>query len=493
MKAGIKPADKADELQVLRRLSLALHGTIPSLQEVRQFFDDTRTDRLEHWTRRMLADKRFADYFAERLARSMVGKEGGQFVVFRRDRFVDWLSEQLQKNTPYDEMVRKIISETGLWTGNPATNFVTAAVNEGDVDENKLAGKTVRAFLGQRIDCAQCHDHKFDHWKQSEFEGLAAFYGQVRPSGLVGIEDLVQKDGLPIEYEVEDRTTLKNRTVPVSVPFHPEWIPDGGSRRARLAAWITHPSNRRFERAIANRVWGLLFGRAYSEPVDDLADPPEDYRDLLDLLGEDFRQHRCDLRRLIQMVAASDPFRLSSEFELPRDPHRTAAQELSGSNAAQSAWAVFPLIRLRPEQVIGSLYQSSSLQTVDQNSHLFFRTLRLIQGGQFVNEYGDLGENELLDRGGTIPQRLLLMNGELASGPTKSSPVNAVGRIALFASSDEKRVETAYLCCLSRLPSADERAYFVAEMRDKSGDERRQVVEDLIWTLYNSTEFSWNH
>ncbi len=492
-KAGIKPADRADDLQVLRRLSLALHGTIPSLQEVRQFVDDTRGDRLEHWTRRMLADKRFADYFAERFARGMVGKEGGQFVVFRRDRFVDWLSEQLQKNTPYDEMVRKIISETGLWTGNPATNFVTAAVNEGDVDENKLAGKTVRAFLGQRIDCAQCHDHKFDHWKQSEFEGLAAFYGQVRPSGLVGIEDMVQKDGQPIEYEVEDHTTLKNRTVAASVPFHPEWVPDGGSRRARLAAWITHPSNRRFERAIANRVWGLLFGRAYSEPVDDLADPPEDYRDLLDLLGEDFRQHHCDLRRLIQMVAASDPFRLSSEYELPRDQDRTAAQELSATNAAQSAWAVFPLIRLRPEQVIGSLYQSSSIQTVDQNSHLFFRTLRLIQGGQFVNEYGDLGENELLDRGGTIPQRLLLMNGELASGPTKSNPVNAVGRIALFASTDERRVETAYLCCLSRLPMADERAYFVAELRDKTGDERRQVVEDLIWTLYNSTEFSWNH
>lgn len=491
--AGIKPAEKADELQVLRRLSLALQGTIPSLQEVRQFTDDTRTDRLEHWTRRMLADKRFADYFAERLARGMVGKEGGQFVVFRRDRFVDWLSEQLQKNTPYDELVRKVISETGLWTGNPATNFVTAAVNEGDVDENKLAGKTVRIFMGQRIDCAQCHDHPFEHWKQSEFEGLAAFYGQVRPSGLVGIEDVEQKDGNPIEYEVDDRKTSEKRVVPISVPFHPECVPESGSRRARLAAWVTHPSNRRFERAIANRVWGLLFGRAYSEPVDDLPDPSNETRDLLDLLGEDFRQHHCDLRRLIQMVAASDPFRLSSEYELPRDPDRTPAQELAVINAAQSAWAVFPLIRLRPEQVIGSLYQSSSLQTVDQNSHLFFRTLRLIQGGQFVNEYGDLGENELLDRGGTIPQRLLMMNGELASGPTTSNPINSVGRIALFASTDEKRVETAYLCCLSRLPSADERAYFVAELRDKGGDERRHAVEDLIWTLYNTTEFSWNH
>jgi hypothetical protein len=492
-KSGIRPATKADELQVLRRLSLALHGTVPSLQEVRQFMADKRTDRLEHWTRRMLADKRFGDYFAERLARGMVGTEGAQFIVFRRDRFVDWLSEQLQHNTPYDELVRKVISETGLWTGNPATNFITAASNDGDIDENKLAGKTVRVFLGQRIDCAQCHDHPFDHWKQHEFEGLAAFYGQVRPSGLVGIEDMEKKDGKTIEYEVDDRKTLEKRVVPCSVPFLSERVPADGSRRARLAAWVTDPANRRFERAIANRVWGLLFGRSYIEPVDDLRDPPEDSRDLLDLLGEDFRQHNCDLRRLIQIVAASDPFRLSSEYDLPADVGNDSAKAQGILAAAEKEWALFPLIRLRPEQVIGALFQSSSIQTVDQNSHLLFRTIRLLQGGQFVNEYGDLGENELLDRGGTIPQRLLMLNGELAAGPTKSNPVNAVGRIALLASSDEKRVETAYLCCLSRLPTAEELQCFVTEMRDKPRDERRQAVEDLVWTLYNTTEFSWNH
>src|SRR5206468_647390 len=113
---------------------------------------------------RMLDDQRFAYYFAERLARSYVGTEAGQFLIFRRDRFVEWLSDELRKNTPYDDVVRSMISAQGLWTGEPATNFVTAGINEGNIDENKLAGKTVRAFLGQRIDCAQCHDHPFDNW-----------------------------------------------------------------------------------------------------------------------------------------------------------------------------------------------------------------------------------------------------------------------------------------------------------------------------------------
>ncbi|HEY2249811.1 MAG TPA: DUF1553 domain-containing protein, partial [Planctomycetaceae bacterium] len=287
--------------------------------------------------------------------------------------------------------------------------------------------------------------------------------------------------------------TLEKRVVPVSVPFHPEWLPEAGTRRERLAAWITNPANRRFERSIANRVWGLLFGRAYLEPVDDMADPVSDKQDLLDLVGEDFRLHNYDLRRLIQVMVASKPFHLASEFELPADSQRTPEAELAALKAAEQAWAVFPLIRLRPEQVIGSIFQSSSIQTADQNSHLLFRTLRLLQGGQFVNEYGDLGDNELLDRGGTIPQRLIMMNGELAAGPTKANPVNAVGRIALFASTDEKCIETAYLCCLTRRPTAEENAAFVADLTGKTGSERRDVVEDLIWILFNSTEFSWNH
>jgi hypothetical protein len=490
--AGVAPAEHASDLALLRRLSLALHGTVPSLEEIRQFEADARSDRLEHWTRRMLADKRFADYFAERLARALVGNDNGQFLIFRRGRFVDWLSEQLQQNTPYDEMVRTMISQSGLWTGKPAVNFVTAAINEGDVDENKLAGKTVRAFLGQRIDCAQCHDHPFDHWKQNEFESLAAFYGQVQQS-IVGIEDKATRDGKPVEYEVEDRKTLEKHAVPEAVPFHSEWLPESGARRARLAAWITHTDNRRFERAIANRVWGLLFGRAYDEPVDDLADPEDGTRDILDVLGEDFRAHHCDLRRLIQVVATSEPFRAASEFELPPEESLSLEKGLAGLNAAQAAWAVFPLMRLRPEQVIGSIFQSSSIRTADQNSHWTFRVLRLLQGGQFVREYGDLGENELADRGGTIPQRLLMMNGELASGPTKANPINAVGRIAMLASTDDKCVETAYLVCLTRRPTPDELEHFTAQLKDTKLDERRKIVEDLVWTLFNSTEFSWNH
>jgi hypothetical protein len=117
-----------------------LHGTIPSLEEIRRFEADTETQRIDRWAAAMLEDRRFADYFAERLARGFVGTEGGQFIVYRRDRFVTWLSEQIQQHRPYDEIVQEMIQDEGLWTGTPATNFMTAAVNEGEFDENKLEG-----------------------------------------------------------------------------------------------------------------------------------------------------------------------------------------------------------------------------------------------------------------------------------------------------------------------------------------------------------------
>jgi Protein of unknown function (DUF1549)/Protein of unknown function (DUF1553) len=513
--SGRAPATPADDLQVLRRLTLSLCGTIPSLEEIREFESSPSPDRLDQWTSRLLGDSRFADYFAERLARSFVGNEMGQFVIYRRDRFSDWLRQQLSKNAPYDETVRQMISGTGLWTDHPATNYITVAIANGELDENKLAGRTVRAFLGQRIDCAQCHDHPFAEWKQAQFQGIAALFGQTQNS-LVGIEDKSQKT-----YTVEDRKTLKKHVVEPSVPFHPEWLPASGTRREQLAAWVTHPDNRRFERATANRIWGLLFGKPFHAPVDDLPDPPaEADRDLLDLLGADFRAHHCDLRRMIRVIVASRAFRLDSAGDdadmaaekpmtskRPADSRSTAAPASAWNNDGDKTGdtgnpapadplgdlARFPVTRLRPEQLIGAMLQARSLRTIDQNSHLFVRATRFFQANDFVKEYGDLGENELDERSGTVSQALLRMNGKLAADAIKSDPLNASARLSTFAGSDATCLEGCYLVALTRRPTPAESEHFLQQMAAAGPKGRSQVVEDIFWSLFNSPEFSWNH
>ncbi len=494
----LQPVSTADELTVLRRITLALMGTVPSLEEIRAFEQDSGPDRLQRWTARFLHDQRYFDYFAERLARGFVGVEGGQFIVYRRDRFLNWLSGQLEANRQYPELVREMIGGNGLWTDEPEVNFVMAGYDDGEgFNKNKLAGRAVRAFLGQRIDCAQCHDHPFDHWKQNEFAGLAAHFGQLTLSA-VGV-----REDRDLKFEVEDRNTLEKKVVEPAVPFGDQWEPTKGTHRERLAAWITHPENRRLERAIVNRVWGLLFGRSWIEPVDDLPDPPGDQiagpkvegakhpktlkdgeADFLDLLGADFREHGYDLRRLIEVIVTSKPFLLESKSDV-EDSQRLGHMK--------EHFAIFPLTRLRPEQIIGSLLQASSLTTIDQNSHLISRFIKLTRSNDFVKEYGDLGENELEDRAGTIPQALLRMNGNLVSETIDAKPFTASGRISQMAPNDEKFLELCYLVCLTRRPAAEEADYFLPLLKQVQPKRRAQAVEDLYWTLFNSPEFAWNH
>ncbi len=400
--AEVTPTGAADDLQLYRRLSLVLHGTIPSLQEIREFESDREPERIERWTERLLQDKRFPDYFSQRLSRFLAGTEIGQFIVFRRDRFNAWLSEELRKSRPYDEMVRRMISKQGLWTGEPETNFVTAAVSNGNLDVNELTGRTVRAFLGQRIDCAQCHDHPFDHWKQGDFEGIAAYYGQTKQS-VAGIEDKSK-----LEYRIEDRKTLQERLVNPKVPHHPEWCGTKGTRREKLAAWVTHPENRAFERAVANRMWGLMFGRPWIDPVDGLPDPPEQ-EDLLDILGSDFRRHNCDLKRMIRVIVSSKVFRLDSK----RDGDQRDGDGERETEKLAAEWGMYPMSRLRPEQVIGAMLQGASVRTIDQNSNLLVRTIRFFREQDFVRDYGNIEGEELEERAGTIPQVLRRMNGKL--------------------------------------------------------------------------------
>lgn len=489
--AGVAAAPPADDLVVLRRLSLALHGTVPSLEELRLFERDRRPDRLGYWISAMLEDRRFADYFAERLARGFVGVEGGQFLIFRRDRFLSWLSSQIRQHAPYDEMVRRMITGEGVWTGQGEVNFITGAFADGEFDPNQLTARTVRAFLGQRIDCAQCHDHPFDHWTQSQFEGLTAHYGQVKLS-IAGIIDRPRQ-----EYVVEDRVTLEKRTVAADVPFHPEWQGDRGTRREKLARWITHPENRRFERATANRVWGLMFGKPFARqrPVDDLPDPDaDDSLRVLDLLGADFRDHGYDLRRLIQVIAGTRAFRMQSVHSLDEEIVTVESQpddQERPLDRVREHWGVFPLVRLRPEQVIGAMLQANNIRTIDQNSHLFVRARRFFQENDFVKAFGDPGVDELDERAGTIPQALLRMNGSFAAELTKANPFFAPGRIAASSSTPEHVVKTVFLTCLTRPPTQEELEFFKPWVEQQKS--RAEGVEDLYWTLLNSPEFSWNH
>ena len=484
----LTPTPKADDLAIARRLSLALTGTIPSLEEIRALERVQPEHRVEWWISHLLEDRRYADYMAERLARAYVGVEDGPFLIYRRRRFVNWLSDSLAENARYDVLVRRLIADDGLWTGTPATNFVTVTSRQdmaNEPDEVRLAGRVARAFLGMRIDCLQCHDDKLGNimlgdagnprtGTQADFHQLAAFFSDAKV-GLVGVYDKEQ----PYRFKYLDADD--EVVVPTKVPYLAEHHAQSGSHREQLAAWVTHPENRPFARATVNRIWALMFGRPLVEPIDDIPlfgkYPPG-----LQLLADDLVAHDYDLQRLIRLIAASDAFQRDSRADFEITPRH------------EDKWAAFPLARLRPEQVAGGLIQSSSLTTIDAESHIVWRLAKAGEINEFVKRYGDIGEDEFDDRAGTIPQRLLMMNGQLVKERTRENLIaNSATRLAHQTPSDEQAVEVAYLAVLSRRPDEQESLHFSGRLAGLRGAERVQALEDLYWILINSTEFSWNH
>lgn len=498
---GIHPAGAADPLQIARRLSLGLTGTIPSLEEIRKFEKVPADEQVDWWVNYLLNDDRFHDYAAERFARAFVGTEDGPFILYRRRRFVSWLSDQLKENVPYDQLARQIISDSGLWTDTPSVNYYTVTVSddtEGQPDPIRLAARTTRAFLGLRIDCLQCHDDALGTMElgtpddirtgtQADFHQLAAGFTSVRQTA-AGLQERREEKDYKFTFLDEEI----EKTVPFEVPFQNELLPESGSRRERLAGWMTDPKNKAFARAIVNRIWAMMFGKPLVDPIDDIPlfgkRPPG-----MDLLADDFIENGYDLRRLIRIIAQTKVFQLAPIAEF----------EITGQH--ESRLAIFPKTLLRPEQVVGAIVQASSLSTIDDDSNVFQKLIKFGDINEFITRYGDSGEDEFRARGGTIQQKNIMMNGKVVGERTEGNDLllNAAAQINAFAKDDHLAVETMFLTILTRRPTEIESEFLTTllaesapENSDADGDSennRLRVVEDIMWTLFNKDEFQKNH
>lgn len=477
--SDVEPAPSADDLQVFRRLSLALVGAVPSLEEIRRFEADPSADRLQRWTTSFIADSRFVEFFGARLADVFVDPVAESLKPHQRERFRRWLGESIQQGVPYREIAREMIAGYGSFADRPATTFVAMEISLGEGAAQRLTARTSRAFLGQRIDCAECHDHPFADWKQSEFEGLAAYYGQVQ------FRSARLQDTGHGPFVIEDDRAQEQREIAPAVPFDSQWAADHKHLRAELADWVTHAENRRFRRAIVNRVWGLMFGRAFISPVDDLPDPPPlEKPDVLDALAADLAEHNDDLRRLIRVIIATRAFSLASTHEGLADEQ--SAERLEG------AWAVFPVTELGPHQMVRSMQQAATVQTLRvENTNSFTAIRRFEQRSRFVDDYGIASDTEDA-QASTIPHTVQRLSGTYTRRNSEATLLTGPGRIALMSSRAETCLENCYLACLSRRPTDDERTHLLPQLSGRL-NRRANAVEDIYWALFNSAEFCWNH
>ena len=516
--ADLELAEKADWHTICRRISLALVGTGMSLEEIRALEQIEENDRVRWWTEYLLRDRRSADYLAERLTRATVGTNQGPFLIFRRRKYAKWLADELYENSPYDALVRKLITANGSWTDAPQVNFFTATINDNSNDKPDLVqitGRTSRAFLAQRIDCLQCHrdylgnvnflassaasqetpdetatdsaDHAHNEprqetialreGEQEDFHQLAAFF-----SGIAMENPFVGLRTKPEDYKVRLLDASEETVIEQSVPYMPELLPNEGAPRERLANWVTHPKNRAFARATVNRVWAMLYGRAWIQPVDSIPlDGP--FPRGFELLVDDFIEHQFDLRRLIRVIVYAEAFQRDSRLKNsePTEKH-------------EELLAVFPLTQLRPEQVAGAIHQACRVKAINESSSIISR-LELFGGiTNFTQAYGDRGDDEFEGCPITIPQRLLVMNGDFIHERINENPImNAATRIANLATNDDAMIMSVYQAVLNRMPSETELSAFREELCSDEGQGKKIQVEDVYWTLLNSTEFLWNH
>ncbi len=482
---NLQAAPLADWMTVSRRASLALVGNGLSLEEIRELEKLPVNERESAHIENLLVDTRFHHYWAERWARFLVGTDGGQFLLFRRRRFRIWLAEVFQEDWRYDRLVRQLITAEGLWTDQPAVNFYSATFdsNGGQPDPVRLAARTSRAFLGLRIDCLQCHDDFLGNVSlgdvnspreglQTDFHQLAAFF----TGATTGLRGLVNRKP---EYKYKYLDADEEVDVQPAVPYSPELLPEQGNARRRLARWITSPENRQAGRCAVSHVWALMYGRAAGESVDSL--PLDEKSDpIIEALTDDFIENGFNLRRLVRLIVRSKAFRVESraDFAITTD-HEDAA-------------AVFPLVRLRPEQMAGTIIQSGRIKATDRDSSFFLQLQRFGGINDFVKRYGDIGEDEFSKDSATITQRLVMLNGKMLREIVNGNPIlNASAHINMFAKDDAHAVDIVYLSVLNRYPAAEERTHFINRLGDGNG--RAKAIEDLMWVLLNSSELSWNH
>jgi hypothetical protein len=191
-KEALTPAAQADKVTLLRRLSLDLIGLPPTIAEVDQFLRDQspnaytkQVDRLlasphfgERWGRRWLDAARYADSDGYE-------KDKQRTVWFYRD----WVIKALNADMPYDQFVIEQVAGDRL--PNPtqdqivATGFLRNSMinEEGGIDPEQFRMEAMfdridaigKSVLGLTIQCAQCHNHKYDPLKQEEYYRLFAF------------------------------------------------------------------------------------------------------------------------------------------------------------------------------------------------------------------------------------------------------------------------------------------------------------------------------
>jgi hypothetical protein len=338
-------------------------------------------------------------------------------------------------------------------------------------------------FLGIQLQCAQCHNHPFTSWKQTEYWGMAAFFSKVKADNPKNANK--GGDNTKIGVTEGPRLTKQKDFLPESAKLVAAKFLDGPEPRLNpneafrpvLAKWMTAPENPFFAKALVNRTWAHLFGRGIVHPVDDMMPENEpSHPELLDALARHIgKAGEFDTKYLIKAICLSETYQRTSK---PTAENKSDAKLFSHMTMKV----------MSPEQLFDSLARVTGNVGGAAGSKK-----KDFAGGpkggpvgarnQFVSFFLAGAESlSAVEYEAGIPQALRLMNSPIANNPA------VVRRIVGSTTKPDEAIETLYLTALSRRPTGEE----LKTMRDyiAKSSSSMTAYSDILWVLLNSSEFT---
>ncbi len=526
----VTPSERADDAEFARRASLDIVGRIPTYSVLTEFIESEARDKRERFVDQLLDNEDYIRNAASIWGNLLVGRSnnrgGGRAALDR------WLRNAIYTNIPYDQFVKELITAEGSSDENGAVVFLSSHLNEMAVPATAI---TSRLFLGRQLQCTQCHNHPFNDWQQAQFWGMNAFFRGTRRQGNPnrGAVTLIDAPAVTmVDFEKRNGTMQSARrqffdgdgakVAELDVTVDILELRNRGQKRAlakpraELADYITDPSKPFLAETQVNRVWGNLFGYGFTKPVDDMGPHNQaSHPELLAYLAGQFRESGYDNKRMIRWIAASEAYNLTSKFNEANLDDNPAAGEMP-------IFSHMYLKQFRAEQLYDSLLIATAADQANRTSDQA-QAQRSTWLRQFVQTFGTDENDESTSFNGTIPQALLLMNGQLMRNALGGGSGSFLRRVVLSATGrpDEDlknapktatqarlaatraarsrnkntaaKIETLFLVALSRRPTPAELDAF-NDVYAK-GRYRDPVVglQDIFWSLLNSNEFVINH
>jgi hypothetical protein len=487
--AGLKPAAQTDDAEFLRRLSLDVRGTIPSVEEVIAFLGDKSADKRSKIITAYLNDplrgSAWANYWDKLLVGSLTETIGNPMQATRlKSGWKEWVAEQFNDNVPYNQFATEVVTAEGPVDVAPET-LPTVRWDGATPD---LTGTMSRVFLGRQIQCAQCHNHPYDEtMTQQMFWESAAFFDRTKVIPMRSMTG--RQDGKQVIEKVSGETKIPDFEPATKVSA--KWIdgqpgPSGITTELReaFAQFMTQHDQEQFARNFVNRLWAHYTGRGFLEPVDDWQTPGivPNHPELLSALTTEFIASGMDVRHIEEIILNSRTYQRSSRTE----------DDLTGYGEFYPVGLIRPL---SPEQLFASVDRAVNLsaQAPKARGGAFRESLRDRYASQFTFLFGNDEMEESSDFDANVSQALFLFNDPTLNKALTESKGSIINRVLATTKNAREQVDYLYLATVNRRPTNEERADLATMLEQTPEKERTDALEDILWALVNSAEFRTNH